>query len=64
MKKVYYSNEVMKYVNFYIPAKYIDMIDALSCKYADGNRTQMLIKLIEQECESEQEKNRLVQGLR
>jgi hypothetical protein len=47
MKKVIYKDEVMKYVNFWIPQKYIDMIDELSCKYANGNRTQMLIKLIE-----------------
>jgi hypothetical protein len=48
MKKVTYMDEVKKFVNFYIPQKYIDMIDELSYTYAEGNRTQMLIKLIEE----------------
>ncbi len=64
MKKVYYSNEEMKYVNFYIPTKYIDMIDSLSCEYADGNRTQMLIKLIEQEYGNALEQKSIAQGLK
>lgn len=51
MKKVSYNDEVMRYVNFFVPKKYIDMIDELSCRYADGNRTQMLLKLIKKEWE-------------
>jgi len=45
-QKVNYDEDVKRYVNFYIPNKFIDMIDKLSYKYAEGNRTQMLIKLI------------------
>lgn len=36
-------------VNFSIPKKYIDMIDELACLETDGNRTLMLIKLIEKQ---------------
>ena len=56
MRKVIYDDEVMKYVNFYIPQKYIDMIDELSYKHADGNRTQMFIKMIKKEYEKRKAK--------
>jgi len=52
MKKGSYDDEVMKYVNFFIPKKYIDMIDELACEKTDGNRTQMFIKLVKKEYEN------------
>ncbi len=51
MKRMSHKDSNLKYVNFRIPIKYIDMIDKLSCKYADGNRTKMFIQLIENECQ-------------
>ena len=57
MKKVSYDDEIMKYVNFFIPQKYIDMIDELSCQQTHGNRTQMFIKLIKKEYENGKQKD-------
>lgn len=48
MRRITYDDEIMKQVTFRIPAKYIDAVDKLSYKYADGNRTRMFIKMIDE----------------
>jgi len=64
MKKVYDRDKPSKFVNFRVPIKYINMIDALACEYSDGNRTQMFIDLIEQKYNDVMEQKHIEQGFK